>query len=121
MAADNQLVLEEEERREMKMIKAKKGLIITLFAAMMVFAFGATSVFATDDTGYTWSSKCATVDDGTTTWQSSRVFSVYGDNDGLIEATPVERYVGEKDVPALNGCMCTSTVSVTLRHDQSAL
>jgi hypothetical protein len=31
----------------MKMTKAKKGLIITLFAAMMVFAFGATSAFAT--------------------------------------------------------------------------
>ena len=28
------------------MIKAKKGLLIGLFAAMMVFAFGATSVFA---------------------------------------------------------------------------
>jgi hypothetical protein len=32
----------------MKMTKAKKGLIITLFAAMMVFAFGATSAFATE-------------------------------------------------------------------------
>ena len=30
------------------MIKAKKGLLITLFAAMMMFAFGAASVFATD-------------------------------------------------------------------------
>lgn len=30
------------------MIKAKKGLLIALFAAMMVFAFGATSAFATD-------------------------------------------------------------------------
>jgi hypothetical protein len=30
------------------MTKAKKGLIITLFAAMMVFAFGATSAFAAD-------------------------------------------------------------------------
>jgi hypothetical protein len=30
------------------MIKAKKGLLIALFAAMMVFAFGATSVFAND-------------------------------------------------------------------------
>jgi hypothetical protein len=29
------------------MIKAKKGLLIALFAAMMVFAFGATSAFAT--------------------------------------------------------------------------
>ena len=28
------------------MIKAKKSLLITLFAAMMIFAFGATSVFA---------------------------------------------------------------------------
>jgi hypothetical protein len=42
------------------MTKAKKGLIITLFAAMMVFAFGATSAFAdTPDgvyTGVTWAS-----------------------------------------------------------------
>ena len=28
------------------MIKAKKGLLIALFAALMIFAFGATSVFA---------------------------------------------------------------------------
>jgi hypothetical protein len=35
------------------MTKAKKGLIITLFAAMMVFAFGATSAFAAEGVTYT--------------------------------------------------------------------
>jgi hypothetical protein len=37
------------------MIKAKKGLIITLFAAMMVFAFGATTAFAGIDGSHTFS------------------------------------------------------------------
>jgi hypothetical protein len=38
-----------------KMIKAKKGLLIALFAAMMVFAFGATSAFASEAAqNWTW-------------------------------------------------------------------
>lgn len=41
------------------MIKAKKGLLITLFAAMMIFAFGATSAFAADQP--TWSDDYTTV------------------------------------------------------------
>jgi hypothetical protein len=56
-------------RKETKMIKAKKGLLIALFAALMIFAFGATSAFAADEytaNGVVWTDNFQTVTiDGT--------------------------------------------------------
>ena len=59
------------------MIKAKKGLIITLFAAMMVFAFGATSAFAAEQTvdwAPDYSKVTVTVDGVATDYPTVRTF-----------------------------------------------
>ena len=76
------------------MIKAKKSLLITLFAAMMIFALGATSAFAADVDG-TWNKDYSevTVDGVTYTtttaikvvreWQSDGVVKAYLDDSAV--------------------------------------
>ena len=79
------------------MIKAKKSLLITLFAAMMIFAFGATSAFAAAVDG-TWNKDYSevTVDGVTYTttseikvvreWQSDGVVKAYLDESAVAPA-----------------------------------
>ena len=83
------------------MIKAKKGLLIALFAAMMIFAFGATSVFAAPSpAGHSFSSLDA----------------VDADYDGLkviVEPTCTTRGVGEITCTEdLNGTLCGAVKTV---------
>jgi hypothetical protein len=73
-----------------KMTKAKKGLIITLFAAVMVFAFGAASVFASTtvpvgDKDAVWNDTYTSVTFNNITYPAATTFSTV---DGLCTAVP---------------------------------
>lgn len=69
------------------MIKAKKGLLITLFAAMMMFAFGAASVFAADVDG-NWNADYSEVTVDGTTYTPTTEIKVVREwvGDGMIKA-----------------------------------
>lgn len=94
------------------MIKAKKGLIITLFAAMMVFAFGATSAFASTDNvkaewinGYTQVviSGCTDADANYNgTYDTERTFNASGPKTGQIDVSIDESKVQGLPTAVLN-------------------
>jgi hypothetical protein len=77
------------------MIKAKKGLLIALFAAMMVFAFGAASAFAVTYGDYGWNKDYTKVTVAGGEYDTVRTADVTGTGtegdpyvwDGLVTAT----------------------------------